>query len=308
MSIDFQKQLNAIVKQGKQEKQSFSLPSMSFSLPSYSQSSSIVEVVKSNSIARNVIITLMSVFVVLVILVFVNIFVYPIFPSWLITTTLPGMNDVTIFWQTQSDVSTIPQNSSVIGNSSRSYTILLDIQIDNPQSYLNQPRVFLVRGPAHSDAIRDTTNYLSDSGTIGSLFPDPCNIVMYVDSKTTDLYVSVFTSDTTNGGSYENVGLLNIPVQTSLRIGIVVMPRLMEVYMNGSLVKTLKYIGTMNDIKGDIRPPKWYPLPAKDPMPFGRVQNLRVWNRILGPGEIKTYGAGSPFEIIGQTTSDKCNT
>jgi hypothetical protein len=314
MNSDFQKQLNAIVKQKNPLTNSqpapFAMPSFSMpsipSFSSYSEPTSIIESVKSNSVARNAIIVLMSVFVVVVVLVFVNIFIYPVFPSWLVTTTVPGMDDVTIFWQTQPSVSTIPQVQSVIGAISRTYTILVDIQIDNPQSYLNMPRVFLVRGPAQSTFLNNITSYLSETGSIGSLFPDPCNLVMHVDPKTTDLYVSVSTIGN-NGTGYENIWLPNIPVQTSLRMGIVVMPNLMEVYMNGSLVKTLKYVGEMNDIKGDIRPPVWYPIAESSPTPFGRIQNLRVWNRILGPAEIKNYGAGSPFEVIGQGDSATCN-
>jgi hypothetical protein len=115
------------------------------------------------------------------------------------------------------------------------------------------------------------------------------------------LIVSVLDSD----GNPNNILIPNIPVQTPFRLGIVLMNTVFEVYLNGKLVRTLKYdSGAAGNYTGAFSPP--YGNTAKSV----RVGNLILWNRLASAGNIR-YAKPTLMSAIASDTgnaSDSCST
>jgi hypothetical protein len=109
---------------------------------------------------------------------------------------------------------------------------------------------------------------------------------------TNDLIVSVLNKD----NNMENVVIPNIPIQEPFRLGIVLMDKALEVYINGHLMKTRTFTAPPMDVLGDI-----YPATGIESN-MALVRNLKIWPRIVTSAEIryaspslsteKEFGAG----------------
>lgn len=94
------------------------------------------------------------------------------------------------------------------------YSLTMDIFIQNEYSQLSEQRVFFVMG---SDVNSPTLR-------------------LGLDNTKNTVYATVFSS----GGLQENVVIDNVPIRTPFRIGIVVTPHSMDGYLNGRLVMSRK--------------------------------------------------------------------
>jgi hypothetical protein len=223
--------------------------------------------------------------VILVILLFINYFITPIFrlkPGGPGIIPVPGFDDGKLFW-TNTSPGQIQNKDLPIASLFYGYTINLDVFIENPLQFATTPRIFFSRGAVFKEKPSGDT-------LLGTL--DNYNLVAALLSDTNDLIVSVLNKD----NNQENIIVPNVPVQEPFRLSMVVMQQALEVYINGRLIRTRKFLAEPKDVKGDIYPTRGVEINAV------KIHNLKIWSRILTVAEIreatpklssaKDFGAG----------------
>jgi hypothetical protein len=241
--------------------------------------------VVSSSIPRILAYVLAIIIVILVILLFINFFITPIFrlkpgaPGYI---PVPGFDDGVLFWN-KASAGQILNKDLPIASTTYNYSLNIDVFVQNPLQFSRHPRILLSRG-----AIFKPT---PDGDTLLGLL-DFYNIVVALLPDTNDLLVSVLNKD----NNMENVVIPNIPVQEPFRLGVILMEKSLEVYINGQLIKTKTFSAPPRDVKGDI-----YPASGIEAN-IALLRNLKIWPRILSTSEIryatpslstaKNFGAG----------------
>jgi len=322
MNMNFQKQLDALISKNPTKLQAPSMfgfknltTALPKAIPGYTYpSQTIFDSIKHSSTSSNVMYILAAIFVVMVILTAIHFFVNPIFPGWLVgTSTLPGMDDSKLFWASRNDFPTSIVASNLPLSMAYNYTLMIDMQIDNPPVRIGQSRVMLNRGGVVDTAKElDYQSTKGLKGLITTLITGGFNFAIYFDPNSTDLNITVGTQDGRQSPpttSNETILLPNFPIQKSVRLTLVLNERTVEIYINGYLYKIKQFAGALDksQLGGDIHGPISNIIgtsisPSK--IPFGRVQNLRIWNRTLMSSEIRSYGSGAAFSEVGQ--SDTC--
>jgi hypothetical protein len=223
--------------------------------------------------------------VILVILLFINYFITPIFrlqPGGPGIIPVPGFDDGKLFWKNTSP-GQIQNKDLPIVSQYYGYTINLDIFVENPLQFASTPRIFFSRGATKKEKPSGDT-------ILGTL--DNYNLVAALLPDTNDLIVSVLNKD----NNQENIIVPNVPVQDPFRLTMVVMQQALEVYINGKLIRTRKFLSEPKDVKGDIYPTAGIEINSM------KVHNLKIWPRLLSSSEIrnalpvlssaKDFGAG----------------
>ena len=223
--------------------------------------------------------------VILVILLFINYFITPIFrlqPGGPGIIPVPGFDDGKLFWKNTSP-GQIQNKDLPIVSQYYGYTINLDIFVENPLQFASTPRIFFSRGATKKEKPSGDT-------ILGTL--DNYNLVAALLPDTNDLIVSVLNKD----NNQENIIVPNVPVQDPFRLTMVVMRQALEVYINGKLIRTRKFLSEPKDVKGDIYPTAGIEINSM------KVHNLKIWPRLLSSSEIrnalpvlssaKDFGAG----------------
>ena len=223
--------------------------------------------------------------VILVILLFINYFITPIFrlqPGGPGIIPVPGFDDGKLFWKNTSP-GQIQNKDLPIVSQYYGYTINLDIFVENPLQFASTPRIFFSRGATKKEKPSGDT-------ILGTL--DNYNLVAALLPDTNDLIVSVLNKD----NNQENIIVPNVPVQDPVRLTMVVMQQALEVYINGKLIRTRKFLSEPKDVKGDIYPTAGIEINSM------KVHNLKIWPRLLSSSEIrnalpvlssaKDFGAG----------------
>ena len=242
------------------------------------------EILKS-SIGRILAYVLSIIIILLVILLFVHFFITPIFkfiPGGPGIISVPGYDDGKLFW-TVNNTSPISNKNLPIASLIYGYTINIDIFVENPLQFSTKPRIFFSRGATRQDTPSGDTllGILTNYNLVAALLPD-----------TNDLIVSVLNKD----NNMENIIVPNIPIQQPFRLTMVVMEQALEVYINGKLLKTRKFLAPPKDVKGDIN------ATSGIESNIVKVHNLKIWPRILTVSEVrestpsltsaKDFGAG----------------
>lgn len=215
------------------------------------------------------------VIIILALSLFVHFFITPIY---ILQAGNPGIinvskafNDGVSFWNgTGKYPSTIRilDKDLPIFNMYADYSFIVDINIQKPNTFSNQPRVILSRGfvpsmfAGSTDSIPQiATNY---------------NFIVALSSTTTDLIVSMRNKT----GNAEDVKIDNIPIETQFRLGVVVMQKAFEVYINGKLLKTRKFATDLANVPGDI-------IPASGIISnVATMKNLTIWKRTINSHEM----------------------
>jgi hypothetical protein len=207
---------------------------------------------------------------IMVILLFIHFMITPIFilhpgdPGYI---PFPGFDDGKLYWSSGL-TGIIPNNTTPIKSSSYNYSLILDTFIENPLQFSQTPRILFTRAAT----VKETPT----SETLLGLYR-AYNLVIGLLPDTNDLIVSVMNKD----NNMENAVIPNIPVQQSIRIGVIIMEQAMEVYINGNLVKTRKFASPPKDVNGDIAGPLGINTN------IFKVRNLKIWDRILKTTEIR---------------------
>lgn len=224
--------------------------------------------------------------ILLVIVLFVHFFITPIFRFHVGDVkgiiTIPGFDDGVLYW-TNSNVGQIKSIDLPIPQLTFGYSMILDIFIENPMQFSTRPRILFTRGAT----MRETPN----SDTLLGLLEN-YNLAIALLPDTNDIIVSVLNKD----NNMENVIIPNVPVQEPFRLGVVVMEHALEVYLNGYLMKTRKFLATPKDVKGDIFPASGIQTNLV------KLRTLKIWPRVISTGEMresqpeltsaKSFGAG----------------
>jgi hypothetical protein len=141
--------------------------------------------------------------------------VYPFLPKWAIGSQLPGMNDEKLYWNTQETKDPILPVDQPISDISYDYTVMFDIQVDNPTTRLGQHRIFLNRGSPVTTDSTVLTSYQNDNGegNIQTLVND-FNFTVWFSKNTTDLCIATLL----DGNEISSVVTVsNFPIQKSVR-------------------------------------------------------------------------------------------
>lgn len=227
-------------------------------------------------------------FVVFLILTFVHFTIRPILPFVSVTENIPTSQDKQVAWTTapaQADQAAAIKNSKTCD-----YTLSLDIF---PTSkYLSQkaPRVFLYR----SGQIVNLAKNVSKEELL-TAFPNT-NIIGYIDAEKNDLYVGVVTSKNGQKSIEYAEKITNIGIQKTTRVTLLVMPTFLEIYLNGSLQKTLIFKGQLVECTQDF----WSsPTNVRDAVQVG---NLMYWPRPLKSTEIREMASLATDEFFIKTS------
>jgi hypothetical protein len=231
--------------------------------------------------------------VVIILLLFINYFITPIFklkPGGPGIIPIPGFDDGQLYWN-KTSAGMIPNDKLPIVSQTYNYTINLDVFIENPLQFSKHPRLFFSRGaiPNKHPSGDTLLGLLMNYNLIAALLPD-----------TNDIIVSVLNQNTNE----ENVIISNVPVQQPFRLTMVVMEQALEVYINGQLIKTRTFLAPPKDVKGDI-----YPAMGIEANII-KLKNLKIWSRLLTTGEIReatpTLGSPSDFGASSMASSTSC--
>ena len=238
--------------------------------------------------------------IVLLVLILVNYTIYPIFRTRAGGTgilPLPGTDDSSVFWKTLESIETVPDNTTPIKSMFQMYSYMLDIQVDNPTAATQMPRVLMNRGGLVTPPVEP----YSSNDTILVLNPS-FNTIVYLDHLTNDLHIALQTIKTVGTSQQtlvESITVPNVPARKAVRLGVMVGDRVLEVYVNGYLVRSKAFSNPVRAITGEIQPPSDTVLSR-----VARVKNLRLWNRPLSPAEFRSYGGTTDFDI--KDVPDSC--
>jgi hypothetical protein len=238
--------------------------------------------------------------IILLVLVLVNYLIYPVFkttPGGTGFIPIPGSDDSQLFWKAQQDIQSIRDTNTRLGSITQNWSYLLDIQVDNPTANTNTPRILFTRG----DPLVPFTGIYTDRDTILTIAPS-FNTIVYLDRMTNDLNIAIqTTSNSASNASptIESITIPNIPVGKSIRLGVMVGSRVLEVYINGFLVRSKAFTNSVKAIVGELQPPSDAILSNT-----ARVRNLRIIARPLIPAEFRAYGNATDLNI--KTIPDSC--
>jgi hypothetical protein len=208
---------------------------------------------------------------------------------------LPG-SKVDPYWK--QEVGILEDTKTPLSTSFENWSMILDIQIDNPTSNTNYPRILFHRG----------SNLAQPSGTFGEqdtiLTIDPnFNLVMYLDRLTNDLNIAVQTispNPSITQPFVENITISNFPVGKAVRVGVMVGSKVLEVYLNGQLYRSKSFASSLKKITGSIYPPFDNILSST-----ARVKNLYLFPYPLTPSGFRAYGTAESFEL--KNIPDSCS-
>ena len=255
----------------------FGTSSASSSFNNVSSSSSI------SSMGKVITYVVAALVILLFILIMIHFFITPVFqylPGGPGIIPIPGGDDGVVFWKDGSHAILYDDNVSgrtpqiPISGKSWGYSMIIDMFIQNPIQFSNQYRVLFSRG-----AVPKSPASTGSVDTFLGMF-DNYNLIVALKPDTNDLVVSVLSGSSTTK-SEENVVISNVPVQQSFRLGIIVMEKAVEVYLNGNLVKTRNYDYAIQSVTGPIQA-ETGPITTSTLYPL-----LKIWNRILTTSEMR---------------------
>lgn len=235
----------------------------------------------------------------LFVLIIVHFFITPIFqlrPGGPGIIPVPGADDGVVLWKDGTHPEIVESQLPIQGRS-WGYSMILDMFIQNPLQFSNRYRILFSRGAVRKDTPTGSDTFL------GML--DTYNLVVALKPDTNDLVVSVL-SGTSVTKSEENVVISNVPVQQSFRLGIIVMEKAIEVYLNGTLVKTRKYDYNLLNVTGPIDSA----LPQESMIALYPL--LKIWNRILSTSEMRyaqpSLVTTTPLGALPMPSTSSCST
>lgn len=236
------------------------------------------------------------VIILMFLLVLVHQTITPIFktrPGGKGVISIPGSDDSVVFWKKPDQLSVVQDTDTPVGTTQENWSFLLDIQLDNPTANTDQPRILMTRGET---LVPPKMSYGADD-TILTIAPN-FNVIVYLDRITNDLTVAVQTLDN-NQPLLEKVVIENIPIRKSIRVGAMVGSRVLEVYVNGWLVRSKIYTKPLRAVPGSFQPPSDAILSNT-----ARVKNLRLFPRPLSPAEFRSFGKADDFDL--KEIADSC--
>jgi len=158
------------------------------------------------------------------------------------------------------------------------FTIQQDIYMDNESSLSNRKRIFFYR--AMNPVVVDP----SQPEDLFTDYPES-NLFMYLSPNTNDLVVSAVTMKRNGDSVIESTPtMLNVPIKEVIRVTVVFLPQVLEVYLNGKLhgTRTFRFapkgtdayfFSTPDAFRGSVR-----------------VMNFKYWDRPITAVEVAKSG------------------
>jgi len=254
----------------------------------------------SSGVLQYVYYFIMLIILLVLILVLINYTIIPIFklkPGGKGMIPLPGSDDSKLYWTTPNSLAILSDKATSLGSLVENWSFMLDIQVDNPTANTDRPRILFTRGQS---VVPSNSPFLS-TDTILTINPS-FNVCVFLDRLTNDLYVAVQTKQR-NGTSpsLETIVIPNIPVGKSIRLGVFVGSRVLEVYVNGYLVRSKGFPNSLVSVTGSLQPPLDTILNGT-----ARVSNLRIWARPVSPAEFRSYGSSPSSVFSSVAIQDSC--
>lgn len=270
-----------------------------YSMDSYSNISGMETSDLKTNVSGYLFYIIIALIAVLIILVLIHYTITPIFrfqPGDNGVIGVPGSDDSKRYWEDPARILMIPDPFQ---SKSAEWSMGLSISIDDPTRNTGTPRILFYRGGELVE------NYVYDpSHTILNMFKADKlpNLVIYLDKLNNDLYVSTISKNATPNSpiSLETVLVPNFPVRRTVRLGVGVHSRFLEVYVNGQLYKSRTYVNSsIQHNVGNIYPPDI--TTAEN---VARVRYLRLWQRTLSAYEFRQDG--NPADIEAKAVPDTC--
>jgi len=189
---------------------------------------------------------------------------------------LSNTTDGQLVWTKSPPLADVSAN--LIGVLPHGFTVQQDIFIENELALTNRKRIFFYR--ANGPIVVDT----SQPEDLIAQYTES-NLFMYLSPNTNDLIVTAITQKPSSELVYESAPtLLNVPVKQVIRLTVVFLPQLLEVYLNGKLhgTRTLRYPPMLSDAPFFSSPDAFRGTV--------RVMNLKYWDRPLTSVEVTKSG------------------
>lgn len=238
-----------------------------------------------SNISRIIAYLLAIIIVILIILLFIHFFIKPIFklnPGSPGIIPIPGSDNGKLFWNKSvkdyTEYKDIPETElSIIHDKYFDYTVIMDIFIENPVTISKTLRVLFSRGATYKvgPIVKSTYDYTPQS--IFSTY----NLVIALKPENTDLIVAVLTNKSSETSDVI-ASIPNIPIQEPFRLGVVIMELALEIYINGRLMKTIKY-----DNGFTPGPYQANGIQIDNGKKICSMRNLKIWNKTLTIPEIR---------------------
>jgi hypothetical protein len=217
----------------------------------------------------------MALFIIFLVLLIIH---YSIMPIFSFTAGDGGVFPLANTTDGQLVWTKAPPLADISGNVNRilpyGFTIQQDIYMDNELNLSNRKRVFFYRSvdPVVVDP--------SQPEDLLTQYPTS-NLFMYLSPNTNDLIVTAVTKKPNNDLVFESAPtMLNVPTKEVIRLTVVFLPELLEVYLNGKLhgTKTFRYTPMTSDTY-------FYSTPDAFRGTV-RAMNFKYWDRALSAVEV----------------------
>ncbi len=232
------------------------------------------------SATKPIILTILTVTLIgFVILVIVHYTIRPIFRSGsadpgIIPVPTLGSDTTGHYWK-NSSAPLLSADTVLTGNQSGTtdFSLSVDVLIHNPnvKSAGNRPIFWRSDKQVPDSPVRNEegAQIIREIGVF--------NFAAYLAPATNDLVVSVL-----NGQSQlESVVVQNVPTGEPFRLGIILTPLFLEVYINGKLYRTRNLTSPPLPVVGSFMPPGG---PYAD---MAAVRNLRIWRGSVPPAKMR---------------------
>jgi uncharacterized protein (UPF0333 family) len=164
-----------------------------------------------------------------------------------------------------------------------SFTVQMDIYVESERAVGKFDRVLFYR------ALRPVTP--DNTLTLMKQYPET-NLVVRLLAETNDLVVSAVTLADANNletASLESTPtILNVPIRQPFRLTVILLPQVLEVYMNGKLYGTKTFRYTLKST------PSYFFGPPDLYRNSTRIMNVQYWDRALNAREVKAAGPALP--------------
>ena len=204
---------------------------------------------------------------------FIHFTIRPVLPFVSVSENIPTSQDKQVAW---SSAPAQPEQAAGLKNpKSCDYTISLDIFPSSKFLSQKAPRIFMYR----SGQIVNLPKNASKEQLL-TLLPNT-NILGFIDAEKNDLFIGVVTSKNGVKSIEYAEKISNINVQKTTRLTLLVMSTFIEIYINGTLQKTLIFKGQLFESTNDF----WSsPTNVREAVEVG---NLMYWPRPLKSTEIR---------------------
>lgn len=265
----------------------------------YSQNSTLTTAATEGGYGNMLYSFAIALFIVFLALTVIHYAITPIFsfvPGDGGVVPLPTTKDGQLVWTKAPPAADVSAN--VIRILPHTFTIQQDIYMDNELNLSNRKRIFFYR--ASSPVIVNP----NQAENLLTQYPES-NLFMYLSPNTNDLIVTAVTKKSNNDLVLESSPtLLNVPIKQVIRLTVVFLPQVLEVYLNGKLHGTHTFIHTPLTTATNF-----YSTPDAFRSSV-RVMNFKYWDRPLSAVEIKNSSpplADKSLFSPDEMSTGKCN-